>query len=518
MAGKKHFTLPDQQDYRFRYPYRGVKETIRSIYKKNDVVLGLQRGGAGSRRVGAFRKNTVAIVGIALGDEGKGRFVDNKIADLFKKRGVKKVAAVRYQGGNNAGHTVEGKGVRLALHLVPSCVMHERAFGIMDRGMIIHVEDLQTEVSYIEERLGSLAGRLFLSDEAILATDLERAEEVLNGLKTGKARGGTGRGIAPSYAHNLDRLGLKVSDILQRNWKDVLGNQYNRYQKEFASFSLELADVEVPNYSATQKLGRETARKVGTKRQFLNRLEQAVSWLKKQDMVTNTFLLHHAMFKDESVGIVFEGAQAAGLDAWLGTRPDVTSSNTTVFGIREGTGYWLPHMVEEHIGLMKIPYTSSVGVRRVPTQSTDQRWIAFVREKANEYGTTTGRPRDITYLDLAFTTYNARMAGIEKIAGTHIDIARAQDTIKVCTHYENRRHEYIPYQPGLAYQQNLIPQYVELPGWDGEACRRAKRPSDLPKNALRCLAFIQARTGFPIVAATTGELRDNIVTFPGYDR
>lgn len=497
----------------FRYPYRGIEKTIRTIYKKNHIVLGHpKRNNPNSN---ASRPNTVAIVGVALGDEGKGRFVDNKIESLLKKGGVARVAVVRYQGGNNAGHTVEKGGIRLALHLVPSFILYEKAFGIMDRGMLIHPEDLRTEVSYVEEEVGSLKGRLFLSDEAILCTDLERAEEVLNRQKSGQARGGTGRGVAPAYAHNLDRLGLKVYDLLSPDWENLLARQYEQYEGAFAAFGLFLPTVQVPDFQATYKEGKEVTRPVGTKRTFLARLRNARAWLKTAGITTNTFHMHHALFKDMRYAVLFEGAQAAGLDAWLGTRPDITASNTTIFGIREGTGYWLAPMIKEKIGLLKIPYTSSVGARRMPTHA-DNTWAAFVREAAHEYGTTTGRPRDITHLDLAFITYNARMAGIDVLAGTHLDIARESDIIKVCTHYENAKHEYVPYQPGLRYQKNVMPQYVALPGWDGQACRIAKKSSDLPDNALRFLAFLQARTGFPIVAVTTGSLRDNIVTFRGY--
>lgn len=511
LRDRQRSTLPQQQMLLFRYPYKGIQEDLRRIYNREKITLGWPKG---DRRIfeKLARKNTAAIVGVALGDEGKGRFVDNKIEDLLQKKGVRRIVVVRYQGGNNAGHTIEKKGVKLALHLVPACVMFKKAIGIMDRGMLIHPEDLKTEVAYIEEKVGTLERRLFLSEEAILCTDLERAEEVLNRQKAGAAKGGTGRGVAPAYAHNLDRLGLKIYDLLLRNWKETLSYHYDRYVKEFKVYNVKLDEVLVPDFATTQKVGKEAARTVGSKNEFLKRLEEARTWLLKRNLATNTFLMHHALFTETSYAILFEGAQAAGLDAWTGTRPDITASNTTTYGIREGTGYWLPHMVEERIGLLKIPYTSSVGARKMPTHAENE-WALFVREKAHEYGTTTGRPRDITHLDLAFITYNACMAGVETLVGTHLDIAQEIDTIKVCTHYENEKGEYIPYQPGLMYQRNVTAQYVDLPGWDGEACKAAKKAKDLPKNARTFLAFIQARIGFPIVAVTTGSLRDNIIKF-----
>lgn len=476
------------------------------------------------------RKNTIAVVGAALGDEGKGRLVDNKIEVLLKKRGIKKVYVVRFQGGNNTGHTVEKDSIKLALHLVPAGIMYKQAIGIMDRGMVIHVEDLQTEVAYIEEKVGSLKNRLYLSDEAILCTDLERAEEVLNRLKTGRAKGGTGRGISPAYAHHYDRLGLKIYDLTSKNWGGILSKQYDQYDKEFSAFGVSLSDTEVPDFRTTVKTRKETRRTVGSKKEFLERIRISRAWLLKRNMIRNTFLIHQNIFDDSSIGVIFEGAQALGLDPWLGTRPDTTSSNTSLYGISEGTAYWLPAHIEEKIGTFKILYTSSVGARRMPTHvdlpkdvkdlpssaTGEQKWAAFVREEGFEYGTTTGRPRDITHLDLAFLTYNARMSGIDALAGTHLDIAEEDHTIKVCTHYTDKNGKPVSYQPGLRYLEGVVPHYVELPGWDGKACQKAKKASDLPENALTFLSFIQSRIGYPIVAVTTGPQRENFIKLPGY--
>lgn len=467
-----------------------------------------------------------------MGDEGKGRLVDNKIESLLKKRGVKSVCVIRFQGGNNTGHTVEKDSIKLALHLVPSCVMYKRASGIMDRGMVIHPADLKTEILYVEKKVISLKNRLFLSDDAILCTDLERAEEVLNRVKTGRAKGGTGRGISPAYAHHYDRLGLKIYDLLADNWKEILSNHYNQYQKMFAAFGVNLATTEVPDYEKTLKSGKETSQTVGSKKEFIKKLAEARSWLIKRNIIGNTYLMHKNLDKDPSIAIIFEGAQALGLDPWLGTRPDTTSSNTSVYGVREGTAYWLPHQIKQNIGIFKIVYSSSVGARRMPTHvdlpknladlpknaSSEQKWAAFVREEGHEYGTTTGRPRDITHLDLAFITYNARMSGVNMLAGTHLDIAREDHIIKVCTHYTNKKGEEVAYQPGLRYQENVIPNYVELPGWDGMRCRTAKRKDQLPKNALKFLSFVKKHTGFPIVAVTTGPKRENFIALAGYDQ
>ncbi|MDP2649752.1 MAG: adenylosuccinate synthetase [bacterium] len=524
MPKKSKSNLRIIQENLFQHPQEGITQTIKKIYQENKIELGKPKG---EKKIypDISRENTYAIVGAMLGDEGKGRLVDNKIEELLSKKGIKNVAVIRFQGGNNAGHTLEKGDLRIALHLVPSGIFHEKAIGIMDRGMVIHPEDLQTEIEYIEKNTQSLEKRLFLSEDAILCTDLERAEEALNRIKKGDARGGTGRGVGPAYAHHYDRLGLKIYHLTSDKWETNLGEQYDRYKKEFSCFGINLFLCEVPDFRGFVKEKKAKLRTVGTKKEFLERLRIARDFLLKRKIITNIFNLHEKIYNDDSFAVLFEGSQAAGLDAWLGTRPDVTSSNTSVYGVREGTAFWLPFMIKERIGVFKIPYTSSVGARKMPTHinlpkdlsdlpknaTNDQKWAAYVRDQANEYGTTTGRPRDINFLDLPFLAYNARMSGIETLVGTHLDISKEEYFIKVCTHYKDQKGNYIPYQPGLGHQNGVIPNYVELPGWDGKKCQKAKKTSDLPINALKFLSFIQARTGFPIVTVTTGPKRENII-------
>lgn len=437
-----------------------------------------------------MRHNSVCVVGIALGDEGKGRVIDNLIEQYLKKRNIKGITVIRFQGGSNSGHTVEAKGIHLALHQIPCSVFYKKATGIMDRGMSINVVDLVDEISVVEKSTGSLKGRLFLSQDAILNTDLERAEELLNRMHTGKSAGGTGRGIGPSYAHHYDRLGLHIHDFLDKNWETIVGSHYDRYRKEFSLYGLRLESIEVP-----------VNRIVGTKVEFLKRLSSARAKLIRRNMVVNTFLMHEKIFGDKTQAVLFEGAQSLGLHPWLGTIPDTTASDTSLYGIQTGTAFWKADDIEKRIGIFKIPYTSSVGARHMATQIEDS-WAKRVREQAHEYGTTTGRPRDILYLDLPFISYNIRMSGVKELVGTHLDISWKDMPIKVCTKYN------VSYQPGLRYQKNVIPQYVEFLGWDGERVRRAKSFRQFPQGAKKFLAFLEKQLQTPIVAVTTGPTRE----------
>lgn len=483
------------------------------IYKHNQIVLGWSEG-AMRRFEHLARENTIAVIGTQLGDEAKGRIVDNKIKAILSISGVKIVHVVRFQGGNNAGHTVEKDGKRLDLHVVPSFIMYEETVGIMDQGMVIHPADLKTEVEYVEDYVGDLRGKLFLSQDAILATDIERAEEVDNRQRENATKGGTGRGIAPSYAHHEDKTGKHISDLLDDKWREKFAEYYERKREDFAGHGVDLATMEVPDFKKSRQTGKEEKQTVGTKEEFLDKLEESRSWIISRNMATNVYLMHQEAYWDVTKGFLFEGAQAAGLDSFTGTHPDRTSSNTTAYGIREGTAYWTPEKIKERIGVVKVPYMSSVGERKMPTHiypdSEDAEWATWVREKADEYGTTTGRPRDIVHLDLPFIAYNAAMAGIEELALTHLDIARKDTPIKVCYTYKDKdTGEFVAYQPGLHYQKNVEPSYITLPGWDGQACRKAKSIRELPENAIKFMAFMQSRLGYPITVATTGPDRHN---------
>lgn len=509
-------------------PWSGVQDDFDRIYNQGKIEIGAPSDKTLSVNA---RPNTVGIAGGMYGDEGKGRLVDNKISALLEEPGVTGVNVIRFNGGNNAGHTLEtDQGIRMALHVIPSAILYPETRGIIDRGAVVHPDNLQIEVAYAEEYAGSLRGQLFLSEEAILCTDLERAEEGLNRIRSGgAATGGTGRGIGPSYAHHYDRLGTKVMDLLDKGWKGSFADRYERYQQEFAAFGRDLKDELVPDFEKEKMKGLHEPRTVGTKAEYLDRLEAARDWIIDRGMTLNTFALHSEIYSDPSQAVLFEGAQGISLHPWLGSYPDVTTSDTSMHGIISGTGFWKPEDVRQKIGIVKGPYTSSVGRRHLLTEiplsrenndlpdnatHVQERGV-FIRAKARETGTTTGRWRDVAELDLANLSYNATMGGIDVLAVTMMDIAREGDIIRVSTHY-TREGQNASYQPGLRYIEGFKPQYVELPGWDGEACRNAGNLADFPENALKYLSFMQARTGFPVVAATAGPERNKLFTAQGY--
>ena len=541
-----------------------VEDDFDAVYNRDEVVVGWPEGIRSiPARLG--RPNSTAVIGMCWGDEGKGRIVDNILEETLKIPGVKLAYVVRFQGGSNAGHTVYRDGKKVPLYQIPSGIMFPEAVGIMDQGMIIHMEDLQTEIEDAERIVGDLRGKLVLSEDAMLCTDLERAEEVFNRQKTsGKSSGGTGRGIAPTVAHYMDRQGNLVCDLMGESWEDVFAAKYDRYEKDFGTWGFSLADMDVPDLRATRDQKGPISRKIGSKQDFIDRMRSVRTWYLEreasvpdgQQMIQNTFPLHHEIdskLQSRTAGFLAEGSRAVGLHPRLGRAPDITTTDTTLNGIKPGTGYWTSQMLGPAYGVFKITYDGSVGAGKPITHiplpknvdvladvkaqmqdewktwgpqeywtaidaleglSPEQKHAAWIQYVANEKGTTTGRYRDICYLDLAMLRFNAKVGGVSMLAGTHLDIARAGEPIRVCTHYTDEYGNNVPYQPGIKRQEGLTPQYIDLPGFDGEEVARAQDFIQLPDNAQRFLAFVQRQLGLPITFVTTGPERHNALHVP----
>lgn len=454
------------------------------------------------------RKNTIAIVGIQLGDEGKGRIVDNILQSISNKK-INKVYVVRPQGGSNAGHTVEFDDVRIGLHQLPSGIFYKDAIEILDSGMVLHIGDLLEEIKLAEKVAGKLSNRIIVSEDAMLCTDLQRAKEVLNRKINGNSKGGTGRGIGPTTAEFYDKTGNFVKDLAGNRWRSIFSKKYQDFQKIFDAFGENLADYDVPDFALTKQTGKVVNRKVGTELEFLKRLKVERDQVLKLDIVEDTFSLHPQIYKDKSSAVLFEMAQAVGLDPWFGTRPDRTTTPTTAFGITVGTRYWRREDISEVIGVMKATYMSSVGKRTMPTETNDS-WGKWVREFAHEYGTTTGRPRDICFIDLPFLKYNIRMSGITKIALTHLDVCQEDQPIKVCVGYKLNGKQ-ADYKPDMDYFSKLTPVYKKLPGWKHKDVMRVKKFEDLPETAKNYVLFLQNELELPIGYITTGPKRENIL-------
>lgn len=554
-------------EHLFLDPAYCLNQDLHEVYKLNHLEIGWPDG---ARRLfdDMTRNHTAVFTGIQFGDESKGKFVDQKTGEILKIPGVQMVYVIRFNGGSNAGHTIETDKFRLAVHQIPSGILFPQAVGIMDRGMAIHPSDLQIEIEDIEAKVGDIRGKLYLSEEAILCTDLERAEEVLNRtLSGGKSKGGTSTGIGPGYAHHYDKLILQIRDLFNEkddnnvSWRDKMQKKYQMRKQYFAAFGIDLAEVEVPDLRETRKAGQRVMRKVGTEQEFLDRMEATRTWFLERDravtddkkMIRNTYLVHRNIYKDLSTGVIGEFGQGVGLHPWIGRLPDVTSSDTTLYGTIPGTAFWKPEDFSIRAGVMKLTWYSTVPDHAMacqvpyPADLPDvlpkdengiNKWKNYIDQNKDKltasqlrmlwitmytrnWGTTTGRLRGAHILDLEAIRYNARMSGIEAIAGSHLDVARVDEKgkpedIVVCTHY-TRNGEVVPYQPGLIYQKGIIPHFEHLPGWDGQEVQKATCYDELPLATKQFLTFVQRRTGYPIIAASTGPKRNQMLEFPGFD-
>lgn len=553
-------------------PIYNLAEDLRRFRDDKDVQLGFPEDIAHLFE-GLASENVYVILGAALGDEGKGSVVD-RLMYYFKDKGLQKVYVTRFQGGSNAGHTVSDGVDTVKLHQIASIPFQPEdveLVGILDSGTLLNFDELKLEYEHIENVVGkdSMKDRLIVSEDAILNTDIDRAEEFLLDFKF---RGGikspsTFRGMRTASAHYADRTGLLAHDLLADNWEESVGRKYDQMEIDFRARDLDLADTDVPDYEKilvvnqlrdefeqqketmtdakidireAELAAESITHKVGTKADFLKRLRDARDWLITKDIVKNTITAQLQSLDEVRQGKaahIFEGAQAIGLHPTLGTigKRDTTSTNTDPEGVLYATKVWKIGDKNFKLGVFKATYMSSVGQRIMPTQidlskkthgkeirrvkdlsqtaTPDQKWAAWIREEAHEFGTTTGRPRDICHLDLPFLAYNCYAGKINMLSATHLDIARRGEKIKVCTHYTVNGH-IVPYTPGIDSKPGVEAQYAEFDGWNKDEVRKAHSFSELPDEAKAFLSFIQARVGIPIVFSTTGPAREHQVRIP----
>lgn len=442
------------------------------------------------------RPKSYGICGGAYGDEGKGRIVDSLVHDLSKEG---EVVVYRDNGGANAGHTVEfPTGERIALHQLPSGVFIQGAAVVLGKEMVIHPEDLLSELEQVKAvTVTTDRAEIKIDELAILSLDTHRAyESVLKDWQSG-GKGSTGRGISPAYADVLLRHPLRMRDLVAWDLEKISAH-YELYAALIKGLGQELAQVKVPRLSGEAAL-------VGTKEEFISRLETQTSQLKQYITDLRPWLA--AKWSDESCAFVFEKAQAVGLDARWGVYPDVTASDTTFTGIFSATeGVVDPNQIAMRAGVIKATYMSSVGTRRLPTLIKDE-LAERIRKDAHEYGATTKRPRDIAYLDLPALKFFCQVGRLNSLILTHMDIVYPGEAIKVCTEYQVQGKP-VSYHPDQTFLDQVTPVYTELVSWDAKQLVAAKNPAELPKEAQTFIAFLSEQIGVPVTMITTGPRRD----------
>jgi adenylosuccinate synthase len=417
------------------------------------------------------------VLGLAWGDEGKGRVCDALAAD------VRYVS--RYSGGNNAGHTIRVDDEEFVVHLVPSGIVREGVVCTIGNGVVVDPEVLAEEVRALEKRGVEVRSRLKVDGRSHLVLPYHirldsHREKALGDAKIGT----TNRGIGPTYEDKVARVGIRVQDvfdegILRAKLKSALREKNSILENVYGEKPYDPDDLAGYLFSFRELL---------------------------EPMVADTgALLREAL--DEGESILLEGAQATLLDNDHGTYPFVTSSNPTVGGAVVGTGI-PPRALEHVIGVTKA-YTTRVGDGPFPTELLDETGD-MIRRAGKEYGSTTGRPRRCGWLDLVAIKYSAALNGITHLAITLLDVLSVVDEIKICVGYEidgERVDEFPMSQTDLHHAQ---PVYKELPGWgvDITGCRMR---GDLPGAAQDFVGFVEAEVGAPLCMISVGPERDQAI-------
>ena len=419
----------------------------------------------------------VVLVGAQWGDEGKG-----KATDLL---GSRVDYCVRYQGGNNAGHTVVIGDKKFALHLLPSGILTPEVTPVIGNGVVIDVGVLFEEIDGLEAQ-GVDTSRLLISANAHLITSYHVTLDKVTERFLGNSKiGTTGRGIGPSYADKISRLGIRVQDLFDEK--------------------ILRAKIEGSLLSKNQVLVKVFNRRAVTVDEVVEDLMQHAERL--QPYVADTSLLLNRAL-DENKVVLLEGGQGTLLDVDHGTYPFVTSSNPTAGGACAGSGIG-PTKITGVVGILKA-YTTRVGSGPFPTELLDEDGEKL-RTIGGERGVTTGRPRRCGWFDAPIARYATRINGLTDIFLTKLDVLTGWEKIPVCVAYEidGKRSEELPMTQTEFHHAKPI--YEMLPGWS-EDISGAKTIEDLPANARSYIKFLEEASGAPISAVGVGQDRNATIS------
>jgi len=421
---------------------------------------------------------TVIVVGAQWGDEGKGKIVDiySEFADTI----------VRPTGGNNAGHTLIVKGEKFVFHLIPSGILHSGKRCVIGNGVVVDPKVLFSEVDRLKERG-------FLSDDAQLKVGLlanvilpyhitldKGREEKLGSRKIGT----TARGIGPCYEDKMARIGIRACDLVR---PEVFGEKLE-------------ANLELKNFLLKNYYGAEEVDFRKTYEEYLAFGERLKPYLIDTSLFINREIQRGAK-------ILFEGAQGTLLDVDHGTYPYVTSSNTTAGGVCTGSGVG-PTKISAVIGVSKA-YTTRVGSGPFPTELFDDDG-QMMRDRGQEYGATTGRPRRCGWFDAPAMRYAARLNGLSSVALTKLDVLTGMPRIKVCVGYEIEgvRRDEVPMS--LSEFEAIRPVYEEAEGWK-EDISSAREYGDLPKAAQKYIRMLEEITDVEVSLVSVGADRNETI-------
>lgn len=417
---------------------------------------------------------SVVVVGTQWGDEGKGKITD------FLSNNAEVIA--RYQGGDNAGHTIQFDGKTFKLHLIPSGIFDNSKISVIGNGVVVNPKSIVKELNYLaDEGVDTSSLRISSRAHVILPYHI-LMDQLQEDSKGDNKIGTTIKGIGPAYMDKAARVGIRIADLLDKEiFKERLevnlAEKNKLFERVYDNSPLSFEEIFEEYYAYGQEIAK---------------------------YVTDTsVILNDAI--DEGKRVLFEGAQGVMLDIDQGTYPFVTSSNPVAGGVTIGSGVG-PSKIDTVVGVCKA-YTSRVGDGPFPTELFDEVGEQ-IREVGREYGTTTGRPRRVGWFDSVVMRHSRRVSGITNLSLNSIDVLTGLETVKICTAYETSAGERIEYYPAsLKVLDDCTPVYEELPGWT-EDITGAKSLEDLPQNARNYVRRISELVGVKIATLSVGPDRE----------
>lgn len=417
-----------------------------------------------------------AVIGSQWGDEGKGKIVDylSQSSDYV----------IRFNGGNNAGHTVINKYGKFGMHLIPAGIFNKKTKTIISNGVVIDPQVLASEIEMLKKAGIKLSGRLIISPRCHLIMPYHKLlDKALEEAKGKDKIGTTGRGIGPCYADKVSYNGIRIIDLFnKKTFVKKLKTQLlvkNRILKTFGIKPLSVKKIEKEYFSLFKDI---------------------------KPYVNETFpIVQKAL--EQNKNIMLEGANGSLLDNDWGTYPFVTASTTTTGGGAAGSGI-PPSKIQNIIGVVKA-YQTRVGQGPMPTEQLNADGEKLQLE-GNEFGTTTGRKRRCGWLDLELLNFTAKVNGFTELAITKLDVLDNFDTIKICTHYSKNGKEISFPSNDADLLWNVKPVYKTLPGWKSST-KGVSKFSDLPKNARKFVKTIEDLVGVKTTFISTGDKRNEII-------
>ncbi|MGO4920429.1 adenylosuccinate synthase [Maribacter spongiicola] len=416
------------------------------------------------------------LLGLQWGDEGKGKIVDVLTQDYD--------IIARFQGGPNAGHTLEFDGIKHVLHTIPSGIFHKNAVNVVGNGVVIDPVIFQKELDALKKFNLDVKSKLFISRKAHLILPTHRLLDAASEASKGKAKiGSTLKGIGPTYMDKTGRNGMRIGDLELSDWKEKYRNLANKHEAMISFYDVDiqydLAELETDFFKAVEDLKQLT---------FIDSEEY--------------------LYQAQKAGkkILAEGAQGSLLDIDFGTYPFVTSSNTTAAGACTGLGV-APNQIGAVKGIFKA-YTTRVGSGPFPTELFDEDGETMGRV-GNEFGATTGRPRRCGWLDLVALKYAVRVNGVTELMMMKGDVLSGFKKLKVCTayNYKGKQIEHFPYN---IEAENVTPVYLEMDGWK-EDLTKMTSAGQLPKALNDYIAFLEKELEVPIKIVSVGPDRTQTI-------